>query len=94
MIGLKRLTRSEADSYLTTKLRWAGTTDRLFTARAITRIQALSFGVPRELERLARTCLIAGAVRGLEVINPELVDARRTGVSAPARSRRAREDVV
>jgi type II secretory pathway predicted ATPase ExeA len=73
-IGLKRLTRSQADDYLTTKLQWAGTTDRIFTPRAITRTHALSRGNPRELEQLARGCLITGATRGLEVITPELVD--------------------
>ena len=43
--------------------------------RALTRIHALSLGVPRGLEQLASLCLMGGAVRGLEVINPELVDA-------------------
>jgi len=74
-IGLQRLTRSEVGSYLTTKTRWAGSAEGLFTPRAITRIHSLSFGVPRKLEQLARACLVAGAARGLEVINPELVDA-------------------
>jgi MSHA biogenesis protein MshM len=74
-IGLQRLTRSEVGSYLTAKAQWAGSAEGLFTPRAITRIHSLSFGVPRKLEQLARACLVAGAARGLEVINPELVDA-------------------
>jgi type II secretory pathway predicted ATPase ExeA len=74
-IGLNRLTRSEVEHYLTTKIHWAGTAERLFTPRAISRIQALSLGVPRGIEQLASISLMAGAVRGLEVINPELVDA-------------------
>jgi type II secretory pathway predicted ATPase ExeA len=74
-IGLERLTRSETDTYLATKLEWAGSAERIFTPRAVTRIHALSSGVPRGLEQLALLCLMGGAVRGLEVINPELVDA-------------------
>lgn len=74
-IGLHRLTRSEAEHYLTTKIQWAGSSERLFTPRAITRIHALTLGVPRGIERLASMCLLVGAGRGLEVVNPELVDA-------------------
>ena len=73
-IGLERLTRSQTETYLATKLRWAGSTERIFTPRAVTRIHALSSGVPRGLEQLATICLMEGAVRRLEVINPELVD--------------------
>jgi type II secretory pathway predicted ATPase ExeA len=74
-IGLERLTRSQTETYLATKLEWAGSTERIFTPRALTRIHALSLGVPRAVEQLASICLTGGAVRGLEVINPELVDA-------------------
>jgi MSHA biogenesis protein MshM len=75
IVCLERLTRSQTEMYLATKLEWAGSTDRIFTPRALTRIHALSSGVPRGLEQIASICLMGGAVRGLEVINPELVDA-------------------
>ncbi len=74
-IGLERLTRSQTETYLATKLEWAGSIDQIFSPRALTRIHALSLGVPRGLEQLASLCLMGGAVRGLEVINAELVDA-------------------
>jgi len=74
-VGLERLTRSQTEKYLATKLEWAGSTERIFTPRAVTRIHALSSGVPRGLEQLASICLMGGAVRGLEVISPELVEA-------------------
>jgi type II secretory pathway predicted ATPase ExeA len=74
-IGLEPLTRSQVETYLTTKLGRAGSAERIFTPRAITRLQALSLGVPRGLEQLASLCLIAGAIRGLEVIHADLVDA-------------------
>ena len=73
-IGLLRLTRSQADAYLNAKLAAAGATERVFTPRAVTRLHALSGGVPRGLEQLATLSLMAGAVRRLEVISPDVVD--------------------
>ncbi len=72
--GLKPLTRSEAEHYLHQKLAAAGCKERMFTSRAITRLQSLCAGVPRSLERLATLSLTAGAVRGIEVVSPEIVD--------------------
>jgi type II secretory pathway predicted ATPase ExeA len=71
---LKRLTRSQVECYLAAKLAGAGCTEPLFTPRATTRLHALSGGVPRGIDHLAALCLIAGAVRGLEVVLPEVVD--------------------
>jgi type II secretory pathway predicted ATPase ExeA len=72
--GLKPLTRSQAEHFLLQKLAAAGCRENVFTPRAFTRLQCLSGGVPRGLERLAALCLTAGATRGLEVISPEFVD--------------------
>jgi len=72
---VERLTRSQAERYLATKIERAGRTERIFTTRAITRLHALSSGVPRGLEQLASLCLMAGAVRRLELIHSDLVDA-------------------
>ncbi|MGO9466906.1 MAG: ExeA family protein [Isosphaeraceae bacterium] len=72
--GLRPLTRSEAEDYLRQKLAAAGCRERIFTARAITRLQSLCAGVPRGLERLATLSLTAGAIRGIEVVSPEIVD--------------------
>jgi type II secretory pathway predicted ATPase ExeA len=74
-VGLEPLTVSEAKQYLLAKLSAAGSQERIFTPRAITRLQCLSRGVPSGLERLASLSLIAGAVRGLEVISPDVVDS-------------------
>lgn len=73
-IRLEPLTRSEAADYLAAKLAAAGRADPAFTPRALTRWHALAGGVPRGLDRLAALALIAGAVRGLEIITPEVVD--------------------
>jgi hypothetical protein len=73
-ITLAALTRSQVEEFLTAKLATAGCAEQIFTARAITRLHALSRGLPRKLQDLAALCLLAGATRGLEVIPPELVD--------------------
>jgi len=73
-IGLKRLTRSQVETYLAAKLAAAGCGERLFTPRAITRLHGISGGVPRALESLAAWGLMAGAARGLEVVSPDIVD--------------------
>jgi type II secretory pathway predicted ATPase ExeA len=80
-IGLLRLTRSQVDDYLAAKLAVAGASERVFTPRAVTRLHGLSGGAPRGLEQLAALSLMAGAVRGLEVIPPDVVD----GVSRECR---------
>ncbi len=73
-IRLSPLTRAEAESYLLAKLAAAGRSDPLFTPRAVARLHALTLGVPQGLDRLASLALVAGAVRGLEVLGPEVID--------------------
>jgi type II secretory pathway predicted ATPase ExeA len=74
-VRLKPLTRSETGTYLAAKLAVAGCSDPLFSPRAVTRLHALSGGIPRGLDRLASLSLMAGASRGLEAIASEVVDA-------------------
>ena len=74
-IGLERLTRSEAETYVHARGQAAGCCERVFTARALTRLHAWSEGVPRDLDRLAALSLMAGAVQGLEVVSADVVDA-------------------
>jgi MSHA biogenesis protein MshM len=73
-IRLAPLTRADAASYLDAKLTSAGRPGPTFTPRAFTRIHALSGGVPRGIDRLAQLALMAGALRGLEMVPPEVVD--------------------
>lgn len=73
-VGLRRLTRSQAATYLAAKLVAAGCRDPVFTPQAVTRLHAWSGGVPLGLDQLATRSLIAGAVQGLEVIPPEVLD--------------------
>ena len=69
------LTRTEAGRYLAAKLAAAGREAPTFTLRAVTRLHALTGGVPRGLDRLAALALAAGAVGGLEVVTPDVVAA-------------------
>jgi len=73
-INLQALTRSQVERYLSTKLDAAGCAEPIFTPRAITRLHGLSVGVPRAFQQLASLSLISGAVRGVEVISPDIVD--------------------
>ena len=73
-IRLPALTRGEAEQYLTAKLAAAGRDDPTFTPRALNLLHARSGGVPRGLDRLASLALMAGALRGLEIITPDVVE--------------------
>ena len=73
-IRLEPLTRSESAEYLRAKLEAAGRPDPTFTSRAMTRLHALAGGVPRGLDRIAGLALMNGALRGLEVVPPEIVE--------------------
>jgi type II secretory pathway predicted ATPase ExeA len=81
-----RLTRSEAESYLTAKLAEAGCTDPLFTPRAVTRLHALADCIPRGLNRLATLSLMAGASKRLEAISLETVEAVAAESHVPPQS--------
>jgi type II secretory pathway predicted ATPase ExeA len=74
LIHLPALTRSETEQYVTAKLAAAGRAEPTFTPRSLHRLHAVSAGIPRGLERLASLALMAAAVRGLEMISPEIVE--------------------
>lgn len=73
-IRLAPLTRSESERYLVEKLEAAGRGEPTFTPRAIQRLHTKAGGNPRGLDRLASLALMAGALTGLEIVTPEVVD--------------------
>jgi general secretion pathway protein A len=73
-IPLVPLSRSEAGSYVRAKLAAAGRDEIRFTPGALTRLHALSRGVPRGLDRLASLAIFAAASEGLDQVPPEVVD--------------------
>jgi type II secretory pathway predicted ATPase ExeA len=74
LIRLPALTRGDAEVYLSAKLAAAGRAEPTFTPRAIQRIHFASAGNPRGLDRLASLALMAGALRGLEVVTPDVIE--------------------
>jgi type II secretory pathway predicted ATPase ExeA len=73
-IRLVALTRGESHAYLAAKLAAAGREEPTFTPRAVNRLHLLSGGSPRGLDRLASLALMAAALRGLEIVPPEVVE--------------------
>jgi type II secretory pathway predicted ATPase ExeA len=74
LIRLPALTRGDAERYLTAKLTAAGRAGATFTPRALSRLHAASAGNPRTLDRLASLALMAGALRGLEIVTPDVIE--------------------
>ena len=83
-IRLRPLTRSETEHYISAKLSAVGRSDTVFTDRSIGRIYDLSGGNPRGVDRLATLALMAGAVRGLELIPSEVIDGVAQECEAPS----------
>jgi type II secretory pathway predicted ATPase ExeA len=84
VIRLPALTRSDAETYLTAKLAAVGRSGLTFTPRAITHLHAAATGNPRTLDHLAALALSAAALRGLEIVTPDVVaEVAPTGVPFP-----------
>jgi type II secretory pathway predicted ATPase ExeA len=73
-IGLRPLSCSEAETYLTAKLAVAGCREAIFSHRAVARLHLHSGGSPAGLDRLASLCLMAGAYRCLEAVTSDVVE--------------------
>jgi type II secretory pathway predicted ATPase ExeA len=73
-VRLRPLTRSETTTYVESKLTAAGRPEPTFTPRALDRLHHLSGGVPRGVDRLGSLALMAGSLRGLEVVGPDIID--------------------
>ncbi len=73
-VRLAPLTRTETTLYIDAKLAAAGRMDPTFTPRAINKLHALSAGNPRGIDRLAGLALLAGAMKRLEILPPDVID--------------------
>lgn len=73
-IRVPALTRSECDAYVAARLAAAGRSEPAFTPRAIDRLHVHARGVPQAVNGLATLALMAGAVRGLEMVTPDVVE--------------------
>ncbi len=73
-IGLERLTRSEAETFVAGRLAGAGCHDRIFTPRAVGRLHSWSEGVPGTIGELASLAMLTAASQRAEVVTPDLID--------------------
>lgn len=73
-VKLGPLTRSDVERYVVTKLSSAGRADPTFTPRALNRLHFLSGGNPANIDRLASLAMMASALRGLEIVTPDVVE--------------------
>ena len=74
VVRLAPMSRGEAEQYLRLKMAAAGRPRSAFTPEAVSRLHALSRGVPRTLEQLATLALMAGALAAVEMVTPDLVE--------------------
>ncbi len=84
-LRLSPLTCTEAEQYLSARLAAAGRAEPAFTPRAVVRLQSLAGGVPRGLDRLAGLALRAAALRGLEIVSPEIIEGAEQECLSPGR---------
>lgn len=73
-IRIGPLTRTDLQRYVEAKLAAAGRSEPTFTPRAINRLHACTLGIPLNIDRLATLGMMAAALRGLEIITPEVID--------------------
>ncbi len=68
------LTRNETLEYVEAKLAAAGRSGPTFTREAISEIHRATLGVPRQINRLCSTCLVAAADQSLVIVKPSLLE--------------------
>jgi len=71
---LQPLTQEESREYIRHRLAVAGGSPELFTPEALSRIYALTKGVPRRINTLCDLVLVAGFAEGRRVLEAEFVD--------------------
>ncbi len=74
-IGIPAMIRSETIRYVTEKLALASSTASIFPPDALARLHDLSGGLPRSVDRLGSHALRACALRGMDRVTPEILDA-------------------
>jgi general secretion pathway protein A len=82
-IDLEPWDESDTVGYLTTLLAQAGRTTSAFDVTAMSRLHALSRGIPRRVSQLADLALLAGAGQQLERIDSETVESVYRELAVP-----------
>jgi general secretion pathway protein A len=74
-VTLEPFTATQTAEYIRHLTNWGGRTDPIFTDDAINKIQELSGGIPRQINRVCDLGLLAGATEELTQITESLVES-------------------
>jgi len=67
------LTKEQVGPYIASHLRWAGSSDPLFSSDAVDLISEISSGIPRLINKICIHSLNYAALKNQTVVTPELV---------------------
>jgi general secretion pathway protein A len=67
------LTKDETSSYIDSRMRSAGTSEKVFEPEAKSLIHDYASGIPRQINNIATACLLNAAAKNLHKINEPLV---------------------
>ncbi|MGC8561350.1 MAG: ExeA family protein [Phycisphaerae bacterium] len=71
--GLFALTKDQTNSYIDSRMRSAGSNDKVFELEAKSLIHDYASGIPRQINNIATACLLNAAAKNLHKINEPLV---------------------
>lgn len=71
--NLEPLAQEEAEKYIETKLRGAGSTTEVFSEQAIKAVISYSKGIPRVISKTCNTALLIGDKKGVNTIDEEII---------------------
>ena len=67
------LTKDQTGSYIDSRMRYAGSNEKVFEVEAKSLIHDYASGIPRQINNIATACLLNAAARDLHKINESLV---------------------
>jgi len=70
---LRTLTKEQTSSYIDSRMRCAGSNEKVFEPEAKSLIHDYASGIPRQVNNIATACLLNAAARNLRKINEPLV---------------------
>lgn len=80
---LSALTSDQTASYIDSRMRCAGSNDKVFEPEAKSLIHDYASGIPRLINNIATACLLNAAARNLNKINEPLVTENMTEFRLP-----------
>ncbi len=80
---LSALTKDQTAAYIDSRMRRAGSNDKVFEPEAKSLIHDYASGIPRQINNIATACLLNAAIRNLHKINGPLVTDTMTEFRLP-----------